>query len=72
MMDKSTYIGDNLKVLRKRNKISQEELSKKLELTRSTYSGYENAAAEPSLDTLVKIADFSSGSVFKKPFGNIQ
>ncbi|MCB0478397.1 MAG: LexA family transcriptional regulator, partial [Crocinitomicaceae bacterium] len=63
MMDKSTYIGDNLKVLRKRNKISQEELSKKLELTRSTYSGYENAAAEPSLDTLVKIADFYGLSV---------
>lgn len=58
MMNKSTSIGENLKVLRKRNKISQEELSKSLDLTRSTYSGYENAAAEPSLETLIKIADF--------------
>lgn len=58
MMDKSAFIGGNLKTLRKRNKISQEELSRKLELTRSTYSGYENAAAEPSLDTLLKISDF--------------
>lgn len=58
MMDKPAFIGENLKVLRKRNKISQEELSRQLNLTRSTYSGYENAAAEPSLDTLVKIADF--------------
>ncbi len=57
-MDKSTFIGENLKTLRKRNKISQEELSKKLELTRSTYSGYENSAAEPSLDTLIKVSDF--------------
>jgi len=58
MMDKSAFIGENLKILRKNKKISQEELSKKLDLTRSTYSGYENSAAEPSLDTLIKIADF--------------
>jgi len=63
MMNKSTFIGENLKVLRKRNKISQEELSKNLDLTRSTYSGYENAAAEPSLETLIKIADFYSLSL---------
>jgi transcriptional regulator with XRE-family HTH domain len=58
MMDKSTYIGGNLKILRKNSKISQEELSGKLDLTRSTYSGYENSAAEPSLETLIKVADF--------------
>ena len=62
-MDKSTFVGENLKILRKSKKISQEELSKKLNLTRSTYSGYENAAAEPSLETLLKISDFYGMSV---------
>lgn len=71
MMDKSAFIGENLKILRKNKKISQEELSKKLNLTRSTYSGYENAAAEPSLDTLIKIADFyglSADNLLRRDF----
>ena len=35
-------IGNNLKLLRKRLKKSQEEVAQELNLTRSTYSGYEN------------------------------
>ena len=35
-------IGNNLKLLRKRLKRSQEEVAQDLGLTRSSYSGYEN------------------------------
>lgn len=51
-------IGDNLKLLRKQRKISQEELAKELGLTRSSYSGYENGVAEPNLQTLLNISEF--------------
>lgn len=51
-------IGINLKLLRKRVGRSQEELSNDIGLTRSTYSGYENGVAEPSIHTLIQIADY--------------
>jgi transcriptional regulator with XRE-family HTH domain len=51
-------IGDNLKLLRKRKKISQEEIATELELTRSSYSGYENGVAEPNLATLMKFSAY--------------
>lgn len=52
------YLGVNLKLLRKLKKKSQEDVSKELGLTRSTYSGYENSVAEPGLETLVNISSF--------------
>jgi transcriptional regulator with XRE-family HTH domain len=51
-------IGNNIKILRKRIGKSQEELSSAIGLTRSTYSGYENGVAEPSVSTLILIADY--------------
>lgn len=51
-------IGNNLKLLRKQFSKSQDEISKKLGLNRSTYSGYENAVAQPSLDIVTRICDY--------------
>lgn len=50
-------IGENIKALRKRSKKSQEEMATILGLTRSSYSGYENGVADPSIDTLLLICD---------------
>ncbi len=58
-------IGHNLKLLRKRKSFSQEETASKLELTRSSYSGYENGVAEPNLETLIKFSDFFDISLDK-------
>ena len=55
---KSGRIGENLKLLRKYRKISQEELANELGLTRSSYSGYENGVAEPNLENLIKFSNF--------------
>ena len=49
-------IGQNIKLLRKRAGKSQEELAQTLGLTRSSYSGYENAVAEPNIFTLNRIS----------------
>ncbi len=62
---KMGIIGENLKLLRKRRKLSQEELANELGLTRSSYSGYENGVAEPNLDNLIKFSSFFNISLDK-------
>lgn len=52
------FLASNLKFLRKRKRLSQEQLSSALELTRSTLSAYENETAEPNVQTLLRIANF--------------
>ena len=52
------FIASNLKLLRKRSGKSQEELAQVLSLNRSTYSGYENEVAQPSLEMLLSISQF--------------
>ena len=56
-------VGNNLKLLRKHFGKSQDEVSKSLGLNRSTYSGYENAVAQPSLEIITLISEFYSISV---------
>jgi len=51
-------IGNNLKLLRKRLKRSQEEVAQDLSLTRSSYSGYENGVAQPSIENLIAFCDY--------------
>ena len=52
-----------LKELRKDYKLTQEQLGKKLGLSRSTIAMYETNASEPDFQTLTKIADFFSVSI---------
>ena len=56
-------IGANLKSLRKRNNLSQEQVSNDIELYRSTYSGYENGVAQPSIELLIKFSEYYSISI---------
>lgn len=58
-------VGENLKLLRKRKGISQEEMASDMGLTRSTYSGYENGVAEPNIETLIKISEYYDISLDK-------
>jgi transcriptional regulator with XRE-family HTH domain len=48
----------NLKLLRAAKSISQEEMSQKINVTRSSLSAYEVGTAEPSFETLIRISDF--------------
>lgn len=64
-------IGNNLKLLRKLKKKSQEEVAADLGLTRSSYSGYENGIAEPGLETVVALSNYFTvplDSLLKKDF----
>lgn len=53
----------NLKRLRTRRKLSQEDMATYLGITRQGYSKYENAKSEPSLQMLMRIADLFEVSI---------
>lgn len=50
-------VSKNIKNARIANKMTQEELSLKLSVTRQTISCWENGKSEPDIDTLIKISD---------------
>lgn len=56
--DVTKLLGERLTKLRKQKKLTQESLSKKLNIPRTTYSGYESDRREPDIDTLRKLANF--------------
>ncbi|MBD5100574.1 MAG: helix-turn-helix transcriptional regulator [Clostridiales bacterium] len=51
-------LGENIQKLRKSFSISQVEFAKALGVTKQCVSNWENSYIQPSLDMLVKIADY--------------
>lgn len=51
-----TSVGENIKNIRKKIGITQEELAEKLSVTRQAVSNWENGKTEPDIETLTKIA----------------
>ena len=49
---------ERLKKLREFEKINQTELAKELGISQNTYSQYETGARQPSLEMLIKLAEF--------------
>ena len=48
---------------RKLNKITQRQMAEYLQIAQPSYIRYENGSSEPSLENLVKIADYFDVSV---------
>ena len=48
---------------RKLNKLTQRQLADYLQITQPSYIRYENGSSEPSLENLVKLADYFDVSV---------
>jgi transcriptional regulator with XRE-family HTH domain len=57
-MSTNPFFGPNIKLLRGRRGRSQEETAIALDVKRSSWSGYENGSAEPSLDLLVRFSGY--------------
>jgi len=51
-------IGEQIKRLRTSKKMTQSELSNRINVTKATISAYENGTRQPSYDILIKIAAF--------------
>lgn len=51
-------LADNLKYLRKKHKLSQQQLADALELPRTTMGDYERGKTEPNIAMMVRMADY--------------
>lgn len=51
-------LGDNIKTLREKKDMTQEELCKSLNITQSALSHWELGRRQPNVDQLIKLADF--------------
>ena len=59
----SHFLAGNLRFLRKRRKMSQEELANQIGLNRGNIASYENGSAEPKIGNLLRMAEFFSISL---------
>lgn len=55
--------GERLRELREESEMTQEQLGKLLNITKQAISNYEKGENEPTLDTLVKMADIFNVSL---------
>ena len=53
----------NLKTLRQKRKMTQQDIANKLGITQATYNGYEKGKHQPSIDMLKKIAEIFDTSI---------
>lgn len=58
IIKRSETIGNILRYLRKRQKITQTDISKQIGIAQQTYAGYENGKHEPSIEIIIRLADF--------------
>jgi len=56
-------LSKNLRYKRVNLKLTQEDVAKKLDISRTTYAGYEKGYHEPDIETLIKIADLFETSI---------
>lgn len=56
-------LGDRLKKLRSEHKWTQEDIARKLELSRGTYAHYEINKRQPDYDTLKKLSELFDVSI---------
>ena len=54
----TNYLAPNLVLMRGWLKVSQQDVATAMGIKRSTYSGYETNAAEPSLHTLLCMVEY--------------
>lgn len=50
--------GSRLRFLRKSRQITQQQIADSIQISRSTYAGYENGSHEPDITIIRKIAEF--------------
>ncbi|NUO01498.1 MAG: helix-turn-helix transcriptional regulator [Saprospiraceae bacterium] len=59
----ASFLQQNLRYLRKRLEMSQEQLAEKIGLNRGNIASYENASAEPKICNLLRLSNFFGVSI---------
>ncbi|HIU06187.1 MAG TPA: helix-turn-helix transcriptional regulator [Candidatus Onthoplasma faecigallinarum] len=62
-MEDNIFYLKKLRELRQKRKLTQEDMSKILNLGSTTYKNYENNITEPNIETLIKLANFYNVSL---------
>jgi len=65
------FLHQNIRLLRKRLKLSQEELARRIGLNRGNIASYENGTAEPRICNLLKFARLFGISVHKLTYSDL-
>ena len=52
------YFDSNIKLLRRRKKLTQDAVAEQLQMKRSTLSGYENSVAQPGVEVLLQFSNY--------------
>lgn len=58
-----TVFAERLKELRKQNKLTQQDIASKLDVSRVAYTNWENGKREPNLEKMVWLADYFEVSI---------
>ncbi|MDA3906401.1 MAG: helix-turn-helix transcriptional regulator, partial [Bacteroidales bacterium] len=58
-----SIFSQNIKLLRKRKRFTQDEVAQSLSMKRSTLSGYENEVAHPNMQVLITFSDYFNVSI---------
>ncbi len=58
-----SIFSENIKLLRKRKRFTQEDVAESLHMKRSTLSGYENEIAQPGMAVLISFSEYYNVSV---------
>lgn len=70
--DSKTFLAENIRCLRKKMTLSQEEFAFKIGLNRGNIASYEKGTAEPKICNLLKIAHFFGVSILDITKRNLQ
>lgn len=65
-------LANNLRFLRKKHKLTQDDLSSLLNISRQAYSNYETSKRTPDLDSLLHISRFYRISIDELVHDNLQ
>lgn len=57
-MKKNIYLGKNIKYLRNKNNLKQEDLAEALNIPRTTLSCWENGIRTPKVEKIIDIANY--------------
>jgi transcriptional regulator with XRE-family HTH domain len=66
------YLPENIAYLRKRNKMTQRELSNRMLVTRSTVSKWESGTYEPEINSLKRLSEVFDTSIDDLIFINLE
>jgi transcriptional regulator with XRE-family HTH domain len=65
------FFGRNLRYLREKHKLTQDEIASCIGVTNTTWSNYENGVSQPSMEGLIKISNYLGITIDELILGDI-